>query len=456
MELRPLKIFIVEDDEIYGGILERTLSLHGDYATKRFMCAADFFKHLNEKPDIVTLDFTLPDMNGDDILVELKRLYPETCVIVISGLDDIKTAIELVKRGADDYLVKDRDTSSRLVLTVQKLRDKIELKRELNDAREELSKRYSFENTIIGTSHATKELYRIMDKASQTSLTVLIQGETGTGKDLVAKAIHYNSERKGNPFVSINVAALTPDMLAQELFGSVAADGRHKAGKMEEAANGTLFLDEVAELDAAMQGKLMQIIQEKQISPVGSSKIITVQARLICASSGNLSDLVKQGKFREDLYYRMLVLPIVVPPLRDRGNDVLLIANHFVERFCADNQLAPKTLSQDAKVKLLKHPFPGNVRELKSVMELACVMCDENIIDASHINTDTGGYADPLLFGSVGSLKELNKKIIQYHLDRNHYDVLKVAKILDIGKSTIYRMIQNNELSVNTKGQRVI
>ncbi len=455
MKLQPLKIYIVEDDAFYGAMLEHTLNLNPDYQTKKFTSATAFLNSMHEVPDIVTLDYSLPDMQGDLVLKQIKQNSPETCVVVVSGQEDINVAIDLIKKGADDYLVKDNDTQNRLWLTVQKLREKIELKKELASLKEEVAKKYEFQKVMIGNSPAIKQVFHIIEKASKTNINLSVTGETGTGKDLVAKSIHFNSPRKNHPFVPVNVAAIPKELLESEIFGhekgAFTGAVLRRIGKFEEAHRGTLFLDEIAEMDLNMQTKLLRVLQEKEINRVGGNETIKVDVRIIVATNKNLAEEVKKGRFREDLYYRVIGMPISVPALRERGNDIILIANHFIDLFCAENNLPQKVLSVDAKLKLLGHSFPGNIRELKSVVELACVMCDGSEIAPEHISMMSSADEASFMLGNGGTLKEFTNKIIQHYLDHNQYDVLKVAKLLDVGKSTIYRMIQNNELIVNNR-----
>jgi DNA-binding NtrC family response regulator len=450
MNTELLKIFIVEDDVLYGTILEHNLSLNPDYQVQRFTSAAEILNAIHHKPDIVTLDYSLPDSTGDELFKKIRELSPETKVIVISGQEKINVAIDFLKKGVDDYLVKDEETNNRLWLAIQKLKETIRLSKELELLKQEVSKKYNFQKAIIGNSPTMKTVFQLMDKAANTSITVSITGETGTGKELVAKSIHFNSTRKAHSFVPVNVVAVPKELLESELFGhekgAFTGAANRRIGKFEEAHKGTIFLDEIGEMELGMQAKLLRVLQEKEISRIGSNEIIKVDARIIVATHRNLLAEVKAGRFREDLYYRLLGLPIHVPPLRERGNDIILIARQFIDSFCHENNLTKKTLAPDAKMKLLAHNFPGNVRELKSIVELACVMSDADEIEPSFVNIIADKKASE--FESSGTLKQFTNRLIQHYLEQNNYDVVKVAQLLDIGKSTIYRMAQNNELSL--------
>ncbi len=451
---KPFKVFIVEDDLWYSSMLEYYLSLNPDYVITKFNTANSFLSKLHEKPDVVTLDYSLPDMNGDHLLKQIKENSPDTKVIIISGQEDVKVALDLLKKGANEYIVKDEDTKDRIWNAIKNLRENIQLKQEIESLKEEVSRKYDFSNSIIGNSPVVQRVFSMMEKASRTNITVSVTGETGTGKELVAKSIHYNSPRKNMPFVAVNLAAIPRDLLESELFGhekgAFTGAIARRIGKFEEATKGSLFLDEIAEMDINMQAKLLRALQEKEIVRVGSNDIVKVDVRIIVATHRNLLEMVKNGSFREDLYYRILGLPINLPPLRERENDVLIIAKHFMDHFCKENGLPKKSLLTEAKKKLLAHAFPGNVRELKSIIELACVMSEDKDIEAEHLNVTSQNIISDFILKEA-SLKEFTIKFIQFYLDKYNYDVLKVAKKLDVGKSTIYRMIQNREVFVNKR-----
>ncbi|HEX8461713.1 MAG TPA: sigma-54 dependent transcriptional regulator, partial [Segetibacter sp.] len=357
-------------------------------------------------------------------------------------------------KGASEYIVKDEDSKDKLWNTINNLRENIELKQEIESLKEEVSRKYDFSNAIIGSSPVILRVFSMMEKAARTNITVSVTGETGTGKELVAKSVHYNSQRKSQNFVAVNLAAIPKDLLESELFGhekgAFTGAIARRIGKFEEANKGTLFLDEIGEMDINMQAKLLRVLQEKEIVRVGSNELVKIDVRIIVATHRNLLEMVKNGTFREDLYYRILGLPIHLPPLRERENDVLIIAKHFMDNFCKENSLPKKNISTAAKKKLMGHAFPGNVRELKSVIDLACVMSEEKEIEAEHLNVTAQNIISDTMLKEV-TLKEFTIKLIQFYLDKYNYDVLKVARKLDVGKSTIYRMIQNKEVFVNKK-----
>jgi len=453
-EPNSFKIFIVEDDLWYSSMLEHVLSLNPDYQVKKFNSAKDFFAALHEKPNVISLDYSLPDATGEEIVKKIKLESPDSKVIIISSQEDIKVAINLLKIGVYDYIVKDEDTKDRLWHSIQNIRENTDLKKEIETLKEEVVRKYDFSKTIIGNSPAINRVFNLIEKATKTNITISLTGETGTGKEVAAKCIHYNSERSNKPFVAINIAAIPKDLLESELFGhekgAFTGAVARRIGKFEEAHKGTLFLDEIGEMDLNMQSKLLRALQERELSRVGSNEVIKFDVRIIVATHKNLLDEVKQGNFREDLYYRLLGLPINLPPLRERENDVLLIAKHYMELFCKENKLSPKVLSTEAKKIILNHHFPGNIRELKSIIELSTVMADGKEILPEHLNITANNSLENFIVKDA-TLKEFNIKLIQYYLDLYNCDVIKVAKKLDIGKSTIYRMIQNKELNIQKK-----
>jgi Response regulator containing CheY-like receiver, AAA-type ATPase, and DNA-binding domains len=446
----PLKIFILEDDVWYGTMLQHYLSLNPDYEVKRFHNCKDFFSQLHERPEVVTLDYSMPDMDGSEVLKKIKEIDPGIQVIVISGQEDIKTAINLLKNGAFDYIVKDDDAKDRLWNTLLHLREIDGLRKEVEQLKEQVAKKYDYSRFLIGKSPSMDKVFSLIEKASKSNITVSIAGETGTGKEMVAKAIHYNSDKSKKPFVAVNVAAIPRELIESELFGhekgAFTGAITRRIGKFEEAHNGTLFLDEIGELDINLQAKLLRVLQEREITRVGGNDIVPINVRIIVATHKNLLEEVQNKNFREDLYYRLIGLPIQLPPLRERGNDIIMLAKHFMDQFSRENNTEKKTLSPEAQQKLMNYAFPGNVRELRSVMELAVVMTDTDTILPEHITVNVNATVNDLM-SKERTLKEYELQIIQHYLDKYDKDVLLVAKKLDIGKSTIYRMIQAGELN---------
>jgi two-component system response regulator AtoC len=448
MSEKPFKIFVVEDSEWYNRLLVHTLSLNPDFEVKSFYNGKDFLNSLFESPDIVTLDYRLPDFTGLELLKRIREENNEVQVILISEQEDINTVVNLLKMGAYDYISKSDDIKDRLTNTVRNIRNGIGLKREISTLRREVQKKYSFRESILGESPAIKTVYDLIDKALSTNITVIVSGETGTGKELVAKAIHYNSKRKDKSFVTVNVAAIPSELIESELFGhekgAFTGAAYRRIGRFEEADGGTLFLDEIGEMELNLQAKLLRVLQEKEIVRIGSNKPIKTDCRIVVATNKNLKDEVKKGNFREDLYYRLLGLPIELPPLRERANDILILARYFIGKFCEENNIPVKKLSVQSHKKLMNYPFPGNVRELKSVVELAVTLSENDTIEPVDLVIDRG---DPLsdIANDNLTLREYQIKIIKATLKKNNDDIKLAADKLDIGISTIYRILKEEK-----------
>lgn len=443
-----LKIFLIEDDVFFGETLKYHLKLNSDFEVFLFQTGRECLNNMYHKPDIICLDIGLPDISGYVLFKKIKEINNNIPIIVFSGQEEIEVAVDFLKSGAKDYIVKNNHTKDLLWNSIVKIRENLSLRNEVEELKEKLEQKFSFEKTIIGQSQAIKSVYMKIHKALMTNINVSITGETGTGKEVVAKAIHYNSDRKSKPFVAINMAAIPKELVESEFFGfekgAFTGANNRNIGKFEQADGGTIFLDEIAELDLNLQSKLLRVLQEREVTRLGGTTKIKFNARLIIATHKDLTQEVKKGNFREDLFYRIIGLPIELPALRDRGNDVLLLAKYFIDLFLKENKMASVTLSEEAKKKLLKYSFPGNIRELKSVVELACVMCEENIIFSDDVTfncIDDVGF----FLSEEKTLKEYSTEIILHCLKKNNNDVCKAALKLDIGKSTIYNLLQSIE-----------
>ena len=444
-------IYIVEDDPWYGEILTYHLGLNPDYKVTRFETAKDCLAKMHLKPDLITIDFSLPDMTGDKLYREIKETNPAVPVIIISSQEDVTVAVNLLKMGVNDYLIKDEATKDLLWNSIIRIRENQTLKKEVEHLKEELGQKFSFDKSIIGQSEKLKKVFAMMEKAIKTNINISITGETGTGKEVVAKAIHYNSDRKKRNFVAVNMAAIPKELIESELFGhekgAFTGAIARKPGKFEEANGGTIFLDEIAEMDLSLQSKLLRVLQEREVVRVGGNESVKLDVRLIVATHKDLAEEVRKGSFREDLYFRIMGMPVELPPLRERGNDILILAKHFAEAFAKENKMNNISFSKDAKDKLMRYKYPGNVRELKSMIELAVIMSDGKEILAENISYTTL-KPDESFMGEEKSLRQYNCDIIKYYLKKYDNNVLEVVKKLDIGKSTIYKMIQQREIII--------
>jgi DNA-binding NtrC family response regulator len=445
MEEKPFRIFVVEDDEWYSRLLVHNLSLNPDYEIESFTNGKDCLNNLYKSPDLITLDYRLPDMKGLEILKKIKAENEEIQVILISEQDEIDVVVELLKYGAYDYIVKSKDIRERLLNTVQNIRNGVRQRKEIVSLRSEVKKKYSYQNTIIGNHPSIQNIFELIDKATRTNISVILNGETGTGKELVAKAIHYNSSRASYPFVAVNMAAIPGELIESELFGhekgSFTGANFQRIGKFEEAKGGTLFLDEIAEMDISVQAKLLRALQEKEIVRVGSNKPVKTDCRIIAATHQNLQEAVLKGTFRQDLYYRLYGFPIELPPLRERGNDIIILSKHFIKEFCTENNIPQKTLSNAAVEKLLSYSYPGNIRELKSVIELAITISDNDEISGDNIYLGHNLLLEENIEKEM-TLREYNIRIVKKYLEKYNNNHKLVADKLDIGIATVYRMLK--------------
>lgn len=445
MQEDHLTIFVVEDNEWYNRLLRHHLNMIEDYDVRGFLSGKEFLSHLHERPDIITLDYRLPDIKGSELLKRIREFDEGIEVIIISEQADVQTAVDLLREGAYDYLVKNDEIQQRLHSAIEKIRKNAALRKRIRLLEQEVITRYDFEKVVVGKSPAVRKVLELMAKAVKNNITVTITGETGTGKEVVAKAIHFHSQRKDRPFVPVNMSAVPSELFESEFFGfekgAFTGASARRIGKMEEANGGTLFLDEIADTDINFQPKLLRALQEREITRLGSNEIIKFDCRIIVASNRNLQAEVKKGTLRQDLYYRLFGLQIDLPPLRERGNDVLILARHFMDLYCKENHLTPRSLSDEAVNRLLTYPWPGNVRELKSVIELAIVLSSGDTLQVSDITLSHSDLLTEVLSEEM-TLKEYDKHILKFYLNKYSNNIKLVAGKLGIGQATIYRMLK--------------
>ncbi len=407
------------------------------------------------EPQLVIADIKMEKVGGFDVLRACHEIAPMPAVIMITGYASVETAVEAMKLGAYDYVTKPfkidelQMTISRALEFQSAVRENVYLKKELKE-------RYKFEN-IIGTSQKMQQVYNLIAKVADTDSTILIQGESGTGKELVARALHFNSRRQHHPFVAINCSALPENLLESELFGhkkgAFTGAVQDKVGLFEEAQHGTIFLDEVNSMAAPLQTKLLRVIQERQIRRVGDTKSLPINVRVLAATNESLQDKIRTGGFREDLYYRLAVIPIEMPPLRERLEDVPLLANHFIQKVSAVNRTEPPKIEADAVKCLSGYPWPGNVRELENAMERACALCDEGVIQISDLPPQVGRRAGMPSAESTEALpigqpldafvKDLERRFIEETIKFNEGSRERASKMLGISMATLYRKLAN-------------
>ena len=441
-------VFIVEDDPFYGKLIAQALSIYPDVETKIFETGRACLDKLFENPHLITLDYRLPDTEGLELLTKIKTRNPQTEVIVISEQSKVETAVALLREGAFDYLVKERDLRDRLLRVIDHLRQRKQLEQRIEVLSEEVRGKYVFSNSLIGESAGLRKVFSFMEKAAASDINVVVGGETGTGKEVVAKAIHYNGARAKGPFVAINMSAIPRDLVESELFGhekgAFTGAAERRIGLFESAQGGTLFLDEIGETDLSFQPKLLRALQEREVVRVGGRDRIAFDARLIVATNRDLMAEVKAGRFRSDLYYRLIGIPIELPPLRERGDDVLLLARHFADAYTAAHNMPAARLSPSAVATLKAYPWPGNIRELKAVVELATVMSGSGTIESDDLQLGGNDIVAREL-SEERTLKDYTERIIRHYLDRYDGKVKVVAEQLDIHPSTIYRLLQKEE-----------
>ncbi len=377
------KIFVVEDDQFLGNLIKRTLEKLDNMDVTHFLTPEDCLKNLHQNPDIVSIDYNLPGMNGVELLEKIRNYNDAIQCIMVSGQEKLDVVIDTYKKGVVDYIIKDDNALINLENSVKLLSKTVYLRQENESLKELVIDRNKYTN-ILGNSGPVLKVLRMIQKVEKSNIMVLVTGQSGTGKELVARAIHYNSQRAKKPFVTVNMGAIPDDLIESELFGhekGAFTDARdRRIGKFEEANEGTVFLDEIGEMDLMMQTKLLRVLQEKEVTRIGSNKSIKLDVRVIAATNRNLVHEVKEGRFREDLFYRLQGFLIHLPPLFERGDDVVLLSKSFLNEFCKENKMPTIALSKEAVKFLLDYKWPGNVRELKAVIERAAIMSENNTI----------------------------------------------------------------------------
>ncbi|MEO0137250.1 MAG: sigma-54 dependent transcriptional regulator [candidate division WOR-3 bacterium] len=442
-EKQKYKILIIDDETKICEILKDILENEGyiaDFATN----GTDGLRKIQkDQIDLVLLDVKLPDIDGLNLLKKIKDFDPNISVIMISAFGTISTAVEAVKNGAEDFIEKPLEIN-RILTTIKNAREKIELKRQSVGLKSEILKEYR----IIGESEGIKRVLNLIEKAAPTNSTVLILGETGTGKDLVAHNIHLKSPRAGKSFIKVNCAALPKELIESELFGyekgAFTGAFRRKYGQFELANNGTIFLNEIGDMSLSTQAKVLSAIEDKEIVRLGGTERIKIDVRIIAATNQNLIKLVKEKQFREDLYHRLNVLTIYIPPLRERLEDIPLLAEHFLKNACIENNRPIKAITKNAYQYLKLYHWPGNVRELKYLMEKLAVL-----VAKTELNTDD---IAPILEEVKKDTKvQYNIDVAKEELERNYIlqalrqaggHMGKAAEILGIDRSTLFRKIK--------------
>ena len=411
-------------------------------------------QHFDESPHhLILLDIIMPKIDGIEVLKKIRKIDPAIPVIMLTATKTIKSAVEAMKLGATDYITKPFDVDE-IFLLIKRALEKQELDREIKSLRWEVKKKFGFNNILVGKSPTMNEVYSKIEQIADTKTTVLITGESGTGKELVAKALHYNSSRRHKPFIAINCAAIPETLIESELFGherGAFTDARtRRLGQFEMANSGTLFLDEIADLSPATQAKLLRVIQEKEFLRLGGTQTVRVDIRLISATNKNLEKAVKEKFFREDLYYRINVVSIYLPPLRKRKEDIIPLFNHFLSKKSEEENKEPKVFSKEAIEGLLKHSWPGNIRELENVIEQVVTLTQgqviqyENLPDKLTQDIRTNTLRDETLSGHISfenALLEFEKDILLSALKKTNFVQTHAASLLGISRRILkYKM----------------
>jgi len=442
MSVTP-KILVVDDEPTIRGMLYEELK--HKYSVSVVETGKGALKKIKHNEyDLVITDVYLPDLNGLEILRNVKQLHPDSGVIVITGQGSIESAVKAMKDGAYDFLAKGFSLDE-IKVTVENFFKYQRLVKENELLRSELSSRYGIDN-IIGTSEGMQRVFETVEMVAPTNATVLIQGASGTGKELIAKAIHQCSKRSENPFIKTNCAAIPEGLVESELFGhekgSFTGALKNTKGRFELADGGTLLLDEISEIQPNLQAKLLRVLQELEFEKVGNPQTIKVDVRIIATTNRDLREEIAKGTFREDLYYRLNVVPLDLPPLKDRKEDILLLVEHFIEKFSKENDRAIKTLDNAVLKHLYEYDWPGNVRELENTMERAVVVCREQTIQMKHLYFSQDGdiakkTESAVLLPSGMKLKELEQRFILQTLDEENGNRTWAADKLGISVRTL-------------------
>lgn len=427
-----MKIAIVEDDINMRKSLEIAMSDYKEFEIKTFKNAKDALKNLDESYNLIITDINMPGMDGIEFVKTLNGRYE---VIIMTGNATLQRAIESIHLGVKDFLLKPFDIDT-LITAIKRENEVQKIKNTASAKKTSKEKK----NGFLGSSDALKSVLNLANKAAKTDASILLLGQSGVGKEVFANYIHENSPRAKKPFIAINMAAIPENLIESELFGfekgAFTDASEAKAGQFELANGGTLFLDEIGEMPYGLQAKILRALQEKEVRRLGSSKSIKIDIRVISATNANLMQKIQNGEFREDLYYRLNTIPLKIPPLCQRKDEILEIADKILVQNCKKYDFTLKTFSQDAKEQLLAYDWPGNIRELISVVERAVILSDGDEITAQTLFLESRGLKD------TKDIQSMEKELIQEVLDSEDYDIQRASKILGMSKTNLTKKIQ--------------
>jgi DNA-binding NtrC family response regulator len=452
-------ILIVDDEVDLRNAIAEYLNQEG-YEVQTTSSGEEALERLKTLPfDILVTDMKLPGIDGTTVLQEALALYPELIGIIITGYGTVESAVQAMKRGAYDYIAKPFQMVE-ISLVVKQALERRRLKEENAYLKTQLKEKYRFES-IVGNSKPMQEVFRLVETISATNSTALITGETGTGKELIAKAIHFNSQRREQRIVSINCGAIPETLLESELFGHVrgAFTGAHQTriGRFEQAHKGTIFLDEIGNMSQTLQVKLLRVLQEREFERVGGAETVKVDVRIIAATSANLKDMVDHNEFRSDLYYRLNVIPIHLPSLRDRREDIPLLAKHFTKKYCQSSALEPKTVSQEAMKMLMNYTWPGNIRQLENAIERAVALVgSRHIILPSDLPREVQKTNPNLLISEIyipdegvnfnTEVSSLERELLLQSLKKSGGNKKQAARLLKLNRTTLIEKLKRLDL----------
>jgi two-component system, NtrC family, nitrogen regulation response regulator NtrX len=463
------RILVIDDESAIRDSLKMTL----EYEGYEFVGAATGQEGLalaeREGPDLVLLDVKMPGMDGIEVLERLRNMNESLPIVVISGHGTISTAVEATKKGAFDFIEKPF-ASERVLVSLRNALDQ----RQLRDENRSLKKAVEVRHQMIGDSHALKQVMGAIGRAAPTNATVLIQGESGVGKELVARTIHRNSLRSRERFVQVNCAAIPEELIESELFGhekgSFTGATEKQVGKFEQADRGTIFLDEVGDMSAKTQAKVLRVLQEGEVERLGSARTIKVDVRVIAATNKNLEEEIEKGHFREDLYFRLAVIPIHVPPLRERQDDIPLLIRHYMDYFSRENNVRPKRITQSALEALQRYRWKGNIRELRNTVERMIIMTGGDTIDLPDLAegvrspsmtssgapvaaSKAGGGGSQVEAGTLREFKEnAERAFLVGKLRENGWNISKTAEVIGTPRSNLYKKLEQYQISQETDG----
>ena len=451
--MESMKILVVDDEAPVRDMIRRGLSQMGGFSVEVAQNGSEALQKIEKDVyDLVLTDLKMPEMDGIQLLRTIKGTRPEVMVVLMTAYGTIETAVEAMRIGANDYITKPVDLND-LLVRVSKAQKESLLLRENRLLRMEVRKKFEFSN-IIGKSKKMQEIFSLIEKVALGNSTVIVYGGSGTGKELVAKAIHYNSPRADRPFIPFNCGAIPETLVESELFGHTkgAFTGavQAKKGLFEEADGGTLFLDEISTILPSVQVKLLRVLQEKEVMKVGSTERTKIDVRMIAATNENLEENVKNGKFREDLFYRLHVFPIFLPDLKNRKEDIPLLAYHFLDSFSKEAKKEIKGISKESIKLLLEYHWPGNVRELENAVERAVIMTDQDYLIPNDFPKDlTEGFSEMIKRGVKDrkSLDDIKSEYIKEILKEVGGNKRVASEILKVNPRTLYRFEKKTNLS---------